>query len=421
MRTTLTTANVEDVSLLELDPKLERVEVWDTELPGFGLKIRNGKKGLSRIWIVNPTNPVSIGKYPHKNLIVARAEAQRMLRDQEENGIDVRAHAKAKEDAKTAAEDARGGEFGEVASAFLIHFEGMVKTDKRRDSTLNAHRRYLTGPYFAGLHNKRLNEITAKMAAVALDAIAEQSKIVASAARGTAKALYRFAHWKGEAETGYNPFAPTENPAPRDKKAKSKGRPIADDELAIIWRATADGTGQVDDYGNIVRLAILLGVRVSEIAGIKRSEVDWKAGVWSLPGARHKVHTGYAIPLSAAALKILTDAAAKSKREFLFGTRSPHGFAISGHWGKRLKDRLERPIPYFRPHHDFRHTFRTGLTGKCGISAEIAELAIGHVKKDDPEGYDHNAHLAEKRVAFEAWAKHIARLVGPKLELVANA
>jgi integrase len=62
--------------------------------------------------------------------------------------------------------------------------------------------------------------------------------------------------------------------------------------------------------------------------------------------------------------------------------------------------------------HDLRRTART-LLSRAGVTADIAERALGHVIGGVRGRYDRYAYRAEKAAAFEALASLVSDIVGP--------
>jgi integrase len=61
--------------------------------------------------------------------------------------------------------------------------------------------------------------------------------------------------------------------------------------------------------------------------------------------------------------------------------------------------------------HDFRRTARTRMS-QLGISEEIAELAIGHLRKGLAGLYNRDKAWTKRTEAFEKLSDHVAALVG---------
>ena len=68
--------------------------------------------------------------------------------------------------------------------------------------------------------------------------------------------------------------------------------------------------------------------------------------------------------------------------------------------------------------HDLRRTART-LLSRAGVNADIAERCLGHVIPGVRGIYDRHRFEQEKRVAFEALAAQIERIVNPQPNVVA--
>ena len=94
-----------------------------------------------------------------------------------------------------------------------------------------------------------------------------------------------------------NPCAGVWRPQP----PAARDRVLSDDEIKSFWLAT-DAVGE--PFRAALRLLLLTGARVSEITGMRRSELG-DGGTWTIPGARTKNHRPHAVPLPLLALDIL--------------------------------------------------------------------------------------------------------------------
>ena len=99
---------------------------------------------------------------------------------------------------------------------------------------------------------------------------------------------------------------PVMNTNKRDEKPRE--RVLSDAELRLVWQALGD-----NQYGTIIKLLMLTGQRVNEIAGLRWSEVDFDRGLIGLPGERTKNGRPHDIPM-ADTLRTLLDVAAKDRR-----------------------------------------------------------------------------------------------------------
>ncbi|CAN5354580.1 hypothetical protein BH10PSE1_BH10PSE1_18580 [soil metagenome] len=229
------------------------------------------------------------------------------------------------------------------------------------------------------------------------------------------------------------------NPAtgfPLLAEEKPRVRIYRDDELAALWGVLTDPSAVVDASGDPVRvgeavriaikLAMMLGQRRNEIAGMAVSELDLTAKTWLIPAERMKGGRPHmvalpddALPLIRRALEIAnTDAQAAT---YVFPTRLHEDRAI-------LPNSLTRALRKFTEalkiegstFHDIRRTVSTNLTSeRIGVVPFIRSKVLGH--QDAGGGavvsstvYDSNTYLAEKRRALSAWVELLLEIVGER-------
>jgi integrase len=189
---------------------------------------------------------------------------------------------------------------------------------------------------------------------------------------------------------------------------RTRERVLNDDELRALWAATADWY----PYGSLVRLLLLCGARLNEIAKARYDEVDFTRRVLTVPAERFKAGSQHVIPLSDDAVALLQGL--PQRGQFLFtssGVRPVGDFFMA-------KNRLDAAmgIASFQ-FHDLRRTFRTRLA-ELRVPDHVAELAIGHAKKGLRRVYDQHAYADEIRAAMEAWAGRLRSIVNPEENVV---
>jgi integrase len=175
---------------------------------------------------------------------------------------------------------------------------------------------------------------------------------------------------------------------------RARERVLTGDELVRVWR----GAGSLSARGcALVRLLILTGARLNEVAGMREAEIDRAGRIWRLPSVRAKNRQSYVIPLSPLAL---TEIGACGCQPLLGGL-------------SRLKRRLDDAsgVTGWRLH-DLRRTVRTGLS-RLGVRREVAEAAINHVggRSGLVGVYEHHGYETEALDALRQWQEHVAGLV----------
>jgi integrase len=178
---------------------------------------------------------------------------------------------------------------------------------------------------------------------------------------------------------------------------RSRERTLTDDEIKAVWRATED----TDQYSAIVRLLMLLGALREEIGGLLWSEVDFDAGLISLPPTRTKNARPHIIPLSATAIEILR-AQPRDRAIRVFAVRS---FSQS----KAMLDRRSGTTGCVL--HDLRRTLSTRSHEDLGIAPHIVESILGHAIAGISGVYNKAIYLDERRKALGMWAKYVGAIV----------
>jgi integrase len=187
---------------------------------------------------------------------------------------------------------------------------------------------------------------------------------------------------------------------------RPRDRVLSDDELRSIWR-TADGSV----FGSYLRFLLLTAARRNEAAKMERGELSGTD--WTLPAARNKTNQDLVRPLSKPAQAII--AALPNNGKFVFTRR---GRAALGSFGI-LKEEIDRASGVTGwTLHDLRRTARS-LMSRAGVPSDHAERCLGHVIGGVRGTYDRHEYHEEKRLAFEALASLIERIVDPQPNVVA--
>ena len=365
--------------------------VWDTKLPGFGLRTRNGK----RTWIFQ----YKLGKQNRRTKLggpeltrdkarqLAQAEKGKLAAAKLGHGLDPAAE---REKRRTEAKPHRAA-FASIIPIYLDARRAGIK-----DATYELQERYLNS-HWKALHGLPLDGITRADVAASLTTIAKDSgPVAANRARSTLSKFYVWAIGEGLCDN--NPVVGTNKRDENDPRERS----LSNAETAAVWLGAADS-----DYGRILKLLLLTGCRRSEIGDLKWFELDTEARTITLPRERTKNHQQHIVPLSDAAMSILASIKHRD-RDYVFGRTRAGGF--SG-WSKS-KDDFDKVVKLKEPWtvHDLRRTVRTGL-GELGIQPHIAEAVLNHIPPKLIRTYDRNKYESEKRAALDQWATHLKSVV----------
>jgi integrase len=370
---------------------------WDTELEGYGLRLRRRSDGsLRRSWVAQyrangHTRRVDLGTTEKVTPAQAREAARKVLA-KVALGHDPQAEKEAKR--QQAARTVRS-----VIASYLDAKQSELRPTSHRIAKL-----YLTGSYFRPLHSLAVSAVTRTDVAACIRAIArDRSTATAAAARRALSGFFSWAIADGVMGDAANPVDGSHRPAdptPRDHV-------LSDVELAAIWRA-CDGD---DDFDQIVRLLILLGSRRQEVGGMRWSELDLDVGTWTLPRERSKNRRSHTLHLPPAALSIIKSVPRRA-RDHLFGNHADDGFT-SWSIGKKTIDRqLAGAVRIWRMH-DIRRTVATGMAD-IGVEPHHIEAALNHFgghRAGVAGVYNRSSYERAVKAALARWSEHVLALV----------
>jgi integrase len=198
-----------------------------------------------------------------------------------------------------------------------------------------------------------------------------------------------------------NPCAGVHRPA----TLKARDRVLTDAEQVAFWKAT---DAERNEFGALLKLLLITGCRLNEVAQMRRAELSGDRGTWTIPGKRTKNNRTHVVPLPSIARALI--ASVPTEGDLVFTTDGHH--PVSG-WSK-IKNRLDAAmqIPPWRLH-DLRRTCATGMA-ELGIAPHIVEAVLNHVsgaRAGVAGTYNRAAYAGEKRAALERWAAHVEGLI----------
>jgi integrase len=200
--------------------------------------------------------------------------------------------------------------------------------------------------------------------------------------------------------------------------SRSKVAPV-EHHAALPWEEVGAFLAKLRNQAGVAALAleftILTAARSGETMGARWSEIDLATKVWTIPAARMKAGREHRVPLTAAALKVLTAASDLRTRgsgdEYTFPGASA-GQPLSVMAMAMVLRRMKRGDLTV---HGFRSTFRDWAAERTGYPNEVVEMALAHTVGDKVEAAYRRGDLFEKRRnLMAAWAKFCAVVAPPK-------
>jgi integrase len=363
----------------------ERSIYWDSTLPSFGLMVT---KAGHRSYVLQYRNSGQTSRritLPSVlNLDPARKEARKIL------GEVARGQDPAQERRKTA----NPNTLQAVAERYLEREGRKLRSTPRRKADLER-------LVYPTLGNRPIEDIKRSDINALLDTVEDQrGAAMADSILGT---LRRICGWHAIRDDRYTPPF-VRGMARRTKEERERSRILTDDELRRVWKAAETFPGP---WGFYIRFLLLTACRRTEAAAMTWDEIS-DDGVWTIPAKRVKTGIETALPLSKAALKLLSGVPRIQDCPHVF-TATGRGPITNFSFNKLQLD-MASGVKGWRLH-DLRRTARS-LMSRAEVNADVAERCLGHVIPGVRGVYDKHHYIPQMRAAFEDLAKEIAAVVG---------
>lgn len=392
-------------------PAAGRIEIHDLACGGLCFRITS--KG-ARSWSFRfrdssgKQTRATIGAYPTIGLSSARKAADKARQEVSEGGNPVERKRLDRTGAGTKT-------FGALAQRYLIeHAQRRKRSHKRDERNLGKHvlPHWRNRPYVS-IRRADVIELVEGL-------IGDEKPTLANRIQSLISGVFTF---------GMDADLIESNPCHRLKKrgVENVGRRIlTDSEIRLFWPGIVEPV-RARHTGLGLRLALLTGARVGEIAGLSRSELahvdDPTRAAWIIPGGRTKNGRDHLIPLPPLARGTVIELLETigPGEQFLFPTRSrDRSGPIRGNtltqamdfFSKRVDGhdasswKAEPPTP-----HDLRRTLETRLA-KLRIPKEIRDRVLNHVPSDvGSKHYNLHDYADEKRDALTHWSAALSSIL----------
>lgn len=396
-------------------PKSGRLEIADLRCVGLVFRVTSNG---ARSWSFRFRDPESakptrftIGRYPDVTLSAARTRADELRADVSAGRNPVLIKRQTRVDAPTKT-------FRALSQRYLEEHARRKKRSYARDeSNLRLHVLPKWGSRsYLGITRGDVIELVEGI-------VTAGTPIVANRVQSLISTIFSFA-----IDAGLRP----DNPCTRLKKRgseRAKDRVLSDNEIRWFWSATGmPPLGTRPGLG--LRLALLTGCRVSEVAGIRRDELSYLEDPdkteWLIPPERVKQRKekrgaprSHLVPLSGEARSIVLDLISliEVDQQCLIpnraGTEPIAGHALTNAM-TTIGERSDAPASWKanRPTaHDLRRTCETRLSS-LGVPKEDRDAVLNHVQSDvGSKHYDRYDRAREKRIAIGKWSTALLNIV----------
>jgi integrase len=395
----------DSVAKLKLPPGADEHVVWDTDIPGYGVRLRPHSATYIFRYRHGKRRPrVTIGNVTAITEPKARATAAQLY-----------ARTKLGEDPageRTEARTRANETFALALKPYLIRKQAELRP--RSFTNLDRH----LSKHAAPLHRLELAKSAERrrVAELLTKVATDSGPVEANSMKGSLNGFFTWAIGQGLLDGTGIDIAPTVSMASFPVNGPREHVPT-DAEVVKIWNALRD-----DDYSDIVRLLVLTLCRLNEIGGLRWDEIDFPSGLIHLPAERTKTGEARDVPISAPVRRIL-----EARQRQGDGTRSlVFGTGEGGFQGwTRAKASLDRRSGVSGwTHHDLRRYGSTVMNGEGLALPHIVEVCLGHavLKHVTDQGqiipgqsvarrYNYATYPEQVRAALELWSGRVMRLV----------
>jgi integrase len=309
----------------------------------------------------------------------------------------------------------RSKTFGDVADELIASRSPGWRNDKHRAQwgmTLKT--------YAAPLRDKAPAEITTEDVVAVLSPIWMAKPETAARTRGRIEAVLDAARVRGLIDPG------AANPARwrghLDHLLPKHSRRLKRHHAALNWRELptfmADLAQREGTSVRALEFCILTAARIGEVLGIRWREIDLETAVWECPADRMKAGKPHRVPLSPAAVAVLSRMPRCKPEALVFPGAKP-AKPLSNMVMAALFKRMKREGITT---HGFRSSFRDWAGEATHYPREICEAALAHAVGNAVEqAYRRGDALEKRRALMHDWAAYAGGEKSAKVVKLASA
>ena len=386
-------------------------------VPGLNLQVTPGgaKSWVLRIKVGSKRREVGLGPYPAVKLAQAH-ELARNTRDQVAQGVDPIEHKRTLL-SELVARQAQEMTFEAAARGYIkAHRDGWKneKHGQQWENTLATYAHPIIG-------KMNVRDVGLSHVIKVLEPIWSTKNETASRLRSRIELVLDWAKVRGH-RSGENPAAWRGNldkllPKPSKVNSGENHPAVLVGEVGAFLRDLRQHQGM---GALALEFALLTAARSGEVRGATWSEIDMKAGAWTVPKERMKAGKEHRVPLSDAVIKLLNGLPRMAGTELVFP--AVRGGELSDATMSQLMRRMAYKDAAGRVcvPHGLRSTFRDWAGERSSYPRDVVEAALAHVRGDKTEAAYFRSDLFDKRRRMMTeWAAFVERVEVPADNVVA--
>lgn len=342
--------------------------LWDTETPGFGVKITpKGKRiYVAQYRVAGLSRRVTIGRHGILTIDKARDDAKARLAEAELGGDP----GKAKIDLR------HGPTVKELGARYLEEHAGQ----KKKKSSADDDKGMLDNHIYPAFGSEKAATVTRGQIS-ALHHSLKDKPYAANRVLSLLSKMFSLAEKWGYRKDNTNPCKHVQ----KYKETKRK-RFLNADELSRLGKVLSDiekDKSEPPQAVAAIRMLIFSGCRLSEILTLKWAYINWDLDALFLPESKTGAKT---VPLNGPARLILENQPVIEGNDYVFsGHRNGQHLVGLGHIWQRIREKAG--IPDVRIH-DLRHSYAS-VGAAAGLGLPQIGALLGHTQASTTQRYAH--------------------------------
>jgi len=386
---------------------------------GLSLNITDtgARSWIFRVTVGRNRRHIGLGSYPEVSLAEAREKALEMKRKISAGADPV--EERQAERATLAREKRQSTTFED---AFNRYYEEKVQGELKNAKHIKQWRSTLTRYAFPVIGDKAVASITVEDVLLVLRPIWMTKNETASRVRQRIEAVLDWSRVMSLRE-GENPARWKGNlqqllPSPNKVQKENRFPAIALDEIGDWFRILRTRDGMA---ARALEFLTLTACRSGEVRGALWDEIDLTNGIWTVPGNRMKAGREHRVPLSSAAVDLLTHQPRLMDCPFVFP--SPKNGQMSDMTISAVMRRIqaaeekEGRMGFLDPRsrrpavpHGLRSSFRDWAAELTSYPRDMAEMALAHnVGSEVERSYRRGDMVEKRREMMEEWKRFLTK------------
>ncbi len=374
-------------------PKSGRVELWDAELPGFGVRISSaGRRSWQVMYRVDGRKRrLTLGTFPALPLKLAR-DAARAALNEVARGNDPAAQRAS----------VRGGEltFERFAEAYVERYA------KRSKRTWKVDSRMIESDLLPAWGRRAADDISRRDVIEMIEGICARGH--AYAANRRLSLLRVMFAWGVEVDMVR--ATPVVGVAAPGHEARRQ-RVLEDGEIAALWGAWQN---MAWPFGVLFKLMLLTAQRRSQVASLRLADIGFANQIWTVPHESGTPGGGHEIPLSTHTLEIATSMP-RAASAYAFPARGRPDRHVSGFSKAARRATALSGVADWRSE-DLRRTAAAGML-RLGTRAPVVRNILDRAATSTVGGLDvgdTRSGFEDMRAALEAWGERVRAIAAAR-------